>query len=782
VAIVWKLTGEDEYRDKVVIFLRRLSDPETGYPSLSGGTRSQPHRATDNMVHEGVYFARMAAAYDLLYEDDVLTEEDHERLRRTIELYFVSAGITMSNGGIDNWVVCVDTGAILCSLILQDMARLNGYLYGRSGFAEQLSAGIMGDGWWSEGATNYHVLVAAEYNMVAQACLQWGFDLFNRRFPANFSRKIVERGSVKTGYLGIVFDRWGPTGGSHRGLRDLFDALIPFMDHRGIILSNNDSREIEVGSIYEQAYAHYRDPVYAWVVAQNSREDWQSLLYGVGELPEVPDPRTTSAYAENVGVAVLRSQGKDQTPEDQIQAAIKWGTHGGWHGHFDRTGFLSMKRYGKSFYTTMEAWYGYPHAMYKMWVQASVSHNMVVVDEYQQEPVESDLLLFASGDMMQACAVQTEARWCQVPQWPNRPDRDSDDLGVYYDPDQTPVLQRRLMIVTDDYIVLNDYLQSDQDHTFDWLIHPVGFRGMEAASKRLTRHTDHARSDPTSSYKHILDCDWYAVKTPMRTRFQDDVLRTDIRTLWPREADVMLGTFPVSERTFAPLVYEVIGDDEVLTQDDFWAGLLDKREIDVSVEGVRILQLRVQKRRHWSTRRKGVAWGDPRIVTSDGRTLYLADLELQTEHIDDGITIGRDAYGGPIQIVGHRFEKGIMADPEGEETGILTVDLGALDAVRFQATLGVDFPTGDERETRRTLLVRTRGKGARYLTLIEPYKDASLIQDAVALGPDGCRVELVDGRVQTIDIENMEGDGHDLVITMRETRGDEVIREEILGR
>src|SRR5439155_20323211 len=129
----------------------------------------------------------------------------------------------------------------------------------------------------------------------------------------------------------------------------------------------------------------------------------RSLLYGVPDLPEkTPDVSSLSAYADNAGVAMLRSQTPNRPQSGQIQAALHYGTHGWAHGHFDRTDLLSLMRYGRSFYNPEMIWYGYEPFMYKFYVQSSISKNMVVVDQLMQEPVESDRLLFHTGQMMQA--------------------------------------------------------------------------------------------------------------------------------------------------------------------------------------------------------------------------------------------------------------------------------------------------------------------------------------------------------------------------------------------
>ena len=59
--------------------------------------------------------------------------------------------------------------------------------------------------------------------------------------------------------------------------------------------------------------------------------------------------------------------------------SLKYGTHGAYHGHFDRTNFNSMRRYDRSFYSSGHGlWYSYASFMYGMFVQSSVNHNMVV--------------------------------------------------------------------------------------------------------------------------------------------------------------------------------------------------------------------------------------------------------------------------------------------------------------------------------------------------------------------------------------------------------------------
>src|SRR5690606_22976362 len=101
-----------------------------------------------------------------------------------------------------------------------------------------------------------------------------------------------------------------------------------------------------------------------------------------------------------------RSQTPNRPQREQIQAVLRYGSHGYAHGHFDRTGLLSIMRYGRSFFNPQHVWWGYLHFMYKFYVQNSMSKNIVVVDNKMQFPADSRKTLFHSGEMVQVSAVE----------------------------------------------------------------------------------------------------------------------------------------------------------------------------------------------------------------------------------------------------------------------------------------------------------------------------------------------------------------------------------------
>jgi len=553
VAVAWKLTRQSALLDKIMAVLRRMMDSENGYLARGNAV------STDGIgVHEGMFFTYLSIAYDMVFEEPVLTSDDRRRMRDILERYLDETERLLDGELTYNYSTCANAGGILASLVLQDMQRLDRQLYGRGGFEFQMTSGVQDDGWHQEGATNYHLLILRYYAMAAAACHNWGINLYDAQFPLRF-QSMIEQGTAFEGYLGMSFDKWGPPGKSHRSLRGMFDGLVAAMDHDGVVLANNDSRRHRAYDVFEQAYAHYLDPKYAWVAEQGGRREyvslddtgqtgWRQLLYGVPTLPDVADPRGGSACLRNVGLGVLRSQSPGREPNEQITAVLKWGTHGGWHGHFDRLSLLSLERYGHALYAPMAGFDGYMRDQYKMWDQASASHNMVVVDEKMQEAAPGKVRMFQQQPGLQVCVAETKARWCQVPDWMKfYPPKVGDNLlatGVNFDKSDERILQRRLLAVTDDYVIVADYLQGSDEHSYDWLLHLSGLQSIEAARRTFCSQQDQASVERVSSYRYFTNCQWHDIESPSVARFDDDTVKTHVHLAWPPSAEEMTAHIP----------------------------------------------------------------------------------------------------------------------------------------------------------------------------------------------------------------------------------------------
>jgi hypothetical protein len=803
-AITWQLTRNKKYAQKVALMLVRFADEKTGYPST--------YSATNNGgPQEGEDIQRIAIAYDAVLDAGILTDADQKAMERSMRLYMEIFEPDLTQGNMGNWSTSQSTAALFCALSMGDLVSVERYIYGSCGFTDFLSKGVMDDGWWWEVSTGYNLWVATELTQDALACKPWGYDLINLEVPTNYSPYAIIAPWGLTPPYGVSFEKWGPQRRNTRSIKQLWDAIPKVADYRGIAFGMNDGHEEKLGGLrMEIAYNVFRDPAYATLIKLSGQRD---LVYGVPELPaETPALYGKSAYAKNIGYSLLRSQTAGRKPEEQIQAVLKTGTQGGFHGHFDRVSLDNLTRYGRSFWNPETIWWGYPNFMYKYYVQSSINHNMVVVDQKQQEAVPSSQILFHSGTMMQVAAQQTVARWCDAPylgmqyapgetvqdqmkknkqSLPLVTDRQYGELGPYTE----PVLQRRLAIVTDDYVVLADYLKGSKEHNFDNLLQMKMLTSLTADNKPLKpeHHDALFSNDIHSAAQVITDADWYKATAPVVAKFRFDygphadnsgtrevlnepgTLKIDVHNLWPQQQQLVLAMPPETHDNQQWVNYKVTGDGKLLASGESGIWIRGEQQIDVAVTGLSELSLMVNTT---GSKKKALFWSDARLVMANGAEVPVKDI-TDMQNIEMPPVSGLDYYKGPIKISGNLSPDALPTQPENsKQPSSLKISLQGKNAVRFKATLGGDFPFGPEEARRKIYGSRVSGKEARFLTVLEPYESKAMVKRAVATGPGELTVELNDGRVQQIVIENLDGAGNNIKVTITETKDGEIIRRE----
>ncbi|MDB2385642.1 hypothetical protein N9V96_04145, partial [Polaribacter sp.] len=136
-------------------------------------------------------------------------------------------------------------------------------------------------------------------------------------------------------------------------------------------------------------------------------------------------------------------------------------------------------------------------------------------------------------------------------------------------------------------------------------------------------------------------------------------------------------------------------------------------------------------------------------------------------------------YGGPIKIQGESMNYSTPAMPKNtKEVAKITVDTSGLEVVSFEAKIGGDYPLGNEDARLKHMAVRSFGKKARYLAVLEPYENTSVIKSVTAKNADTLIVELLDGRIQEVHIENLESNSEKIKVNVKEFLNGKVIREE----
>ncbi len=821
-ALVWKLTGDMEYAEKSAEFLRRVADPENGYPKTLRACHQQ-------MVHEGEFFKSCAFTYDLLYDADVFDADDHRNIQNAFRIFIERIDWELTGGAMSNWSLAMIAGAMYCAMCVQDRVWIERFINGIGGIAEHMSAGVLADGWWCECTIGYNQMAAGLFSEYAQALLPWGINIKETYFPARYAKTVQPRVQHIDG---LSWDIYGGGGKNYRCIKDLWDSLVAAADYRGVVIGVNDSAEslfsgrsgAGFDSRYDIAYAHYGDPAYAKIIRRGG-DDLRDLINGAGTLPEVEsDTHRKSYYFDNGGISILRTRTEGRSDREQYQGSLKYGSHGGAHGHYDRCSLNALSRFGKNFYNPENVWYSYGTFMYKFFVQNSITHNMVTTDLKLQEPAEGRHLMFYSGKKMQADAVENTARWSNPPYggWnvilgEEFADRSWNEGRYVPIPENAPayttrtgftepVTQRRTLVVTDDYAVIFDYVSGGTEHDFDCIYHAAGFKSISGARER--EHTEQLTTDPLSSGQFITDCEWYdassdTVKLSFVTEFTEKhaakpewfttfrsgynepgKLGIDLYYAGCTDDEIIVGGDPEYSPVNKRLTYRVEADGEIIHGGRFGAWILGRDDIKVNIEGRNELKLYVKTERAYrevdteADFEKTIFWGDPCIITKSGEKIYLCDLPYTTENVDNGNGIGVDYFGGDVTIQAKKFDKAVPAEPENiENEAVITVDISNIDAAEFIGSIGGDYPLGDGADRRRLISHRKSAKTASFISVMELYETENKISSVTAVSASCVRVELKDGTVQETEAVNLEN-GENVTVKFREYKDGRLVCEE----
>ncbi|MDO5396980.1 MAG: hypothetical protein Q4G33_03540 [bacterium] len=824
-AIAWKLTGRIEFAQKAALFLKSFSDRSSGYPVRRKAGSQQ-------LVHEGEFFKSCAMAYDLICDSGVLTEAVKEDILYSFRLFVDFIDWELADGGISNWSLAEIAGAMYCAMDLQDRERIERFVFGTGGILAHLKAGVYSDGWWCECTIGYNQMAAGLFSEYTIALRPWGINLASWWVPANYSNKVHFR---NPNFDGLSWDIYGSNSRNYRCIEDLWDSLVALANYRSVIQGVNDSAEdvlrgaspVAFDSRYDLAYAIYRKPEYAEIINNSGERSFRDLLHGVGELPDVKsDIHKQSFYFDNGGVALLRSKTEGREESEQFEISLKYGSHGGAHGHYDRCALNEVSRFGKSLFNPENIWYSYSTFMYKFFVQNSITHNMVTVDLKQQDPQDSRKLLFHTGELFQAVAVETCAKWCNPPYGGWRvvsnetfADRAWTEGRYVPIPENAPpytkrtgftepIMQRRLAVLTDDYVVCFDYISGIEEHDYHCIYHLPGLQSVENADMIRVEHMEQLVTDPLSSAQFITDVDRYknkgTVKLSFSFEYTDELsakapwtpapfrsgmnipgkLNTDLYYVQDTEDELFVGCDPENALVSKRLYYKAEADGEQIAGGKFGAWILGRDHIDADVSGKKELKLytrtedgEVEIGTPGNTI-KTIFWGDPYFITKRGEKIYLAELKYTTSNIDKGNGIGVDYGGGSVKIQTKKFEMAVPGDViDKNSEGVITVDISGLNAVRFVSDIGGDYPVGDERNRRRMAALMKRGRTARFVSIIEPYTDKKMIKHIRYTNDNKIAVELNDGRTQVIDVSDLDT-GIDTAVTVSEYLNGQLVRRE----
>ncbi len=412
--LAWRLTGNPLYAAGAADILRAYAVRYAGYDlhNVDGNPTGSAARVLAQTLDEAGWLIPIAWAYDLVadspaLDDTARTAIEHDLLRAAV------ATIRRNPSGMSNWQSWHNAAIAAAGFALDDPTLVAVALRDpANGFEYQLSESVSADGFWYEGSWGYHFYALDALVYTAELARRAGYDAYGD--PA---------------------------------LRGMLEAPVRFAMPDGSLPAFNDSGTSNVRSQrrhYEVAWNRYGDPLFAAPLSGASRGR-DALLWGAATLPETEDLAFGSLLFPDAGYAVLRTGAGD----DANYLALDYGPHGGWHGHYDKLGFVL---YARGIQLAIDpGTQSYAAPTHDTWDKVTVAHNTVVVDETTQAEATGTLHRFAALPELAAAAA---------------------DAGEAY---ATASLERSLLLCPE-YVIdrCRVAARDGASHDIDWIVHLVG--------------------------------------------------------------------------------------------------------------------------------------------------------------------------------------------------------------------------------------------------------------------------------------------------------------------
>lgn len=414
--LAFQLTGNGEYAEKARQIFSAYAEIYGKLPIHDNRNRLNTKsgaRVMSQTLSESKWLVPLAFGYDLVREE----MPADERARFEAQVLAAAAEVIQRNDEGKSNRQSWDNAALLAvGLILHDQKLVEKAVNGPSGLDFQLRESITPDGPWFEGSWGYHFFALDPLLLTVEM-------MRHNHIPTAHESELKK---MLDAPLFCVFP----------------DGTLPNFNDSGLTRLTGESRWYEIG------YQLFHDARYLYLLSGHSRP-LEGLLWGAPSLPEGKSIELASELLPVAGVATLRVKGSDHT------VAVKFGPHGGGHGHYDKLTFIS---YANGAHLAADpGTQAYGAKTHDTWDKMTVAHNTVAVDEHTQAQSTGKLLEWNPGP--EATEIRLSA-------------------GLVY-----PNIEiERTLVQTAGYLldVVTARSSDGSTHKFDWFYHNFGSLGTRA--------------------------------------------------------------------------------------------------------------------------------------------------------------------------------------------------------------------------------------------------------------------------------------------------------------
>ncbi len=410
--LVFQLTGDARHAAKAREILLAYADRYLSYPlhDNQGKAGRGGHVASQSLT-EASWLTTFTQGADLVWT--TLSDADRTAIADKVLRPALKEVILPHRLGIHN-IQCHHNSAIgLVGFLLDDEKLIATAIDDPAdGYLQEMAKGVLGDGMWLEGSSGYHFFTISGVWPLTEAARNCGRDLY------------------------------GPK------LQSMFDGPLALATPDFVLPNFNDSSTVPLAGeadFYELALARYHNAAYAPLLAQGTRRGRLALLYGDTNLPSAaPSGAQASRNSAASGYAILQQgQGTDAT-----WLCVKYGPHGGGHGHPDKNNFILYAR--GQIIAPDAGTHAYGSPLHGSWDKTTLAHNTLTVDEASQSPATGKCLAFGT------------------------------ERGVdYVVSDAGPIYSgvrfiRTVAMLTSNLLVFVDQVAADKPRTLDLVYHQTG--------------------------------------------------------------------------------------------------------------------------------------------------------------------------------------------------------------------------------------------------------------------------------------------------------------------